>query len=129
MTQRQLLDYAHQVPGVNCTGAVHGTLCQHICAALDAATNETTQRAGAKAEALRNNLANLMKQAEANRDQATYLSAAGGAKAAFVLRQLILLPDGGCEDCLDTREVPSSLVPGSMTKCPACAERAEGAVA
>jgi len=129
MTQRQIIDYAHQVPGVNCSGAVHGTLCQHICAAIDAATNEATHRAGAKAEKMRADLVNLMNQAKANRDEGMFAHASGGAKAAFVLRQLILLPPDGCEACLNTREVPSSVMTGTMTKCPACAGRAEGAVA
>lgn len=61
-------------------------------------------------------------------DREQFVAMSAAAKSAFVLGQQIALPPDGCQLCLNTREVASSLMPGQLTKCPACAER-EGAVA
>lgn len=130
MTAERLVSYAHTVASVNCRDNIHGTLCRDIRAAIESAVQEAVVACGQKAEALRNQAANVASQAQAKGDQNVLQQSGAAANMAELIRRRILLPAGGCETCMNSRQVPSTLAPGHMTRCPACAGQAqEGAVA
>ena len=129
MTPAKIIEYAHQVPGLGCKGNLHGERCGQIQDALQSATDAEINIAVEKCRRFCGDAQQGAQQAQAQRNRDQFIAMSSAAKAAYVIGQQIALPPGGCEECLNTREVPSTLVPGTLTKCQACAQSAEGAVA
>jgi hypothetical protein len=125
MTPDRIIQHAHLVPGLGCKQQLHSPACQHVCAAIEAAAEETTHQHAAKAQKARDEAAGMVRQANAKGDQMVALQANSAAGMAEYLRQQILLPPGGCQTCLGKKQVMSTLAPGHMTRCPACAQQTE----
>jgi hypothetical protein len=120
MTNEQALQFAHGIGGLDCLGKDHGMICQKIQTAIKTAAEAVALSHAAIAEDLRNQAANIAAQVQARGLPEEAARHANAAQMAELLRRLILLPADGCRVCLNSRQVPSKLVPGAMTKCLAC---------
>lgn len=120
MTPTKLLEYAHQIPGVIC-GDAHSATCLRVQEVLTSAAGAVTADCAAMAQKARDEAAGMARQAATAGDQTVTLQASAAAGMAEYLRQQILLPPGGCGTCLGKKQVMSTLAPGHMTRCPACA--------
>ena len=119
MKTEDLIALAHTVHGDGGCEIVgqHSPFCLRVQTALTTAAEKATKAATQKAEKLLAELQVFAEQAKARNDGATFVSASGGAKAAFVLARLIMLPEDGCQVCLGTGQVPSSFAPGQLVPC------------
>jgi len=116
MTEADQIRIAHTVPGVVC-GDKHGTTCARVREAMTAAANWEQQRAVNLVREGRDHCARLAADAQAKGDRPSAGHFVAMANTLHAVSLRIALPEGGCEACLNTKQVPSALMPGAMVPC------------